>query len=206
MSRLLSQEQRETYALNIISQANLMLIENDYASITIMQLANNCNIAKGTIFNYFNSKEELFACVMDREMARFITMFSELFNKAKYTFEDLKRNFIKALQLLVEEHGNLLKLLTLEKDIIAPKLTESFSNKRAKNYESMFKSLSTMLKTKISILDDDNALQLLNSFFIIARGVQTADISKGEQLFNVTKSILACYLDGFEKNVWESQY
>lgn len=53
----------------ILEVATSMLGELGYSGITMAEVARRCGLAKGTLYLYFNSKEELFLAALQTELA-----------------------------------------------------------------------------------------------------------------------------------------
>lgn len=52
----------------ILTEAGVLLHEHPFARITMAQVATACGLAKGTLYLYFRSKEELFLALLEREL------------------------------------------------------------------------------------------------------------------------------------------
>lgn len=63
MARL-SKEQKEEIRKKILEQSNLLFIELGYDKTSTSKIAKKVGIAEGTIFNYFDSKADIFLEVM----------------------------------------------------------------------------------------------------------------------------------------------
>ncbi len=48
----------------ILKEAEQLLLSEGYAALSMRALAQRCNIAAGTVYNYFAGKDELIACIM----------------------------------------------------------------------------------------------------------------------------------------------
>jgi AcrR family transcriptional regulator len=53
----------------ILAVATRSLGRRQYASVTMAGIAEQCGLAKGTLYLYFNTKEELFLAALEREIA-----------------------------------------------------------------------------------------------------------------------------------------
>ena len=49
---------------DLLSEARRQMLDGGYDSVTIRSVDSSCDIAVGTVYNYFESKEYLVACVM----------------------------------------------------------------------------------------------------------------------------------------------
>lgn len=53
----------------ILAVATRSLGRRQYARVTMAEIAERCGLAKGTLYLYFNTKEELFLAALERELA-----------------------------------------------------------------------------------------------------------------------------------------
>ncbi len=66
--RARNDEDKQARAEAILCEAGGLLADHPYAKITMAQVAASCGLAKGTLYLYFRSKEELFLALLEREL------------------------------------------------------------------------------------------------------------------------------------------
>ena len=69
MPKVLSEKERKQKEEVILENAMEMFDASSFSEITMNALAKKCDMAKGTLFNYFPTKETLFSRLMYREYA-----------------------------------------------------------------------------------------------------------------------------------------
>ena len=74
----------------------------DYKSITLLEVANRCNIGKSTIYEYFSSKDEMIYGSIIYYLNNTIKFFSE--NIEITTFRVTLKTFIKALFIIMKSN------------------------------------------------------------------------------------------------------
>lgn len=57
---------------DIIEAAKMLFLEQDYASTTMQDVMKKLNIAKGTIYHYFKSKDEILDAVIDNMIENYL--------------------------------------------------------------------------------------------------------------------------------------
>lgn len=62
-----SKEQKLKKRTLLLNEVNKMYQSKGFDEIKILDVANNCDVSKGTVFNYFESKETLFLTLLIRE-------------------------------------------------------------------------------------------------------------------------------------------
>jgi AcrR family transcriptional regulator len=68
--RARKEEQKEERRQDIVDAAWQLFQETSYAAVTMAQVAERAGLAKGTLYLYFTTKEELFLCVIDQELGK----------------------------------------------------------------------------------------------------------------------------------------
>jgi len=63
------EEKKNLTRESIIDSASQLFSQNDYHEVMIEDVAKNANIAKGTVYNYFDSKEELYFSLIEQKMS-----------------------------------------------------------------------------------------------------------------------------------------
>lgn len=64
MPKIFSESDRESIRLNLLRNGRKMLEKKRYKDISVAEIAFESGIAKGTFYNFFNSKEEFFFEIM----------------------------------------------------------------------------------------------------------------------------------------------
>jgi AcrR family transcriptional regulator len=68
--RAITEQQKNERRQNILASARRLFEQEDFQSIAIAQIARNSGIAKGSVFLYFKTKEELFLCLTLEELEK----------------------------------------------------------------------------------------------------------------------------------------
>ncbi|MDB8858519.1 TetR/AcrR family transcriptional regulator [Pediococcus acidilactici] len=111
MTRGFSTAEKAQIKANLYAACEKSWVNVGYRKTNVDALCNKVGISKGAFYIFFNSKEELFADVMDRVQNRMINRM----NDAIADSPD-KRGFIKGFKRLYEEYdrGNWIKTLASE--------------------------------------------------------------------------------------------
>jgi len=73
----------------ILDSAKRMLAEKGYQGLTVREVAEECGIASGTVYNYFKSKEMLVATIIGNSWITTLTETDKAISKAKTVSEGL---------------------------------------------------------------------------------------------------------------------
>ena len=91
-------EDKQARRAAILSEAGSLLREHSYGRITMAQVAAACGLAKGTLYLYFRSKEELFLALLERELVDWLqTLRASLDSLPEVTAHDVGQAFAHSL-------------------------------------------------------------------------------------------------------------
>ncbi len=83
----------ENLYVDIQTVGKKILLEDGYNQMTLRLVASKCNIATGTIYNYFKSKDELVATIMFKDWKELLEKTSPKVAKAKKAIDGLELIF-----------------------------------------------------------------------------------------------------------------
>ena len=93
----------------IISACGKLYETMSFKDITIKEIANFTSFTRPSIYNYFQTKEEIFLALFQREYETWTEEINGLMPSGR---SDRRREFARALALTLEKRGRLLKLLS----------------------------------------------------------------------------------------------
>jgi len=152
----------------IISSAKTLFAEKGYEGTKLEDIADAAEFGKGTIYNYFSNKEEIFAAIIDEITQDYLNILTKI-NKSEKTF----LGFITALtnemiRFCREDYYSFLLLIRTKTEMSAIKHIKNsviVKNYLTKSSEIFEKKISTAIKNKeIRKIDP-------NSFIILYRSI-----------------------------------
>ncbi|KOY77710.1 TetR/AcrR family transcriptional regulator [Apilactobacillus kunkeei] len=168
-----SDEKQQKQAL-IAETALKMFEENDFYDISINAIAQRSHVAKGTVFNYFKTKENIFMHLLLVGYQDFFLQTLNQLQQAKLTtVEELKSFLLVNTKDLIENHLTLIKLNALRGPVLEGKASrEETIEGRKKLYEvheqlaqfmhDSFPSIDVKTANKIFIIQSSIASGLIN--------------------------------------------
>jgi AcrR family transcriptional regulator len=96
--------------LEIISTARQLFLQHDYEHTSMKDIMDKLKIAKGTIYHYFKSKEELLEAVVEQIVDDYLSELQTVFDKIQGNALDKLRVLINASNV-AEEKSELLEQL-----------------------------------------------------------------------------------------------
>jgi len=94
----------------IISAARDLFLKNEYEKTSMQDIITQLGIAKGTIYHYFNSKEELLDAVVENTVAEYIEKLKGVLDKTQGNALDRMRILIAAGNVTDEQSKTLEQL------------------------------------------------------------------------------------------------
>ena len=94
----------------IIKACEKLYKTENFKDITIKQIGENTTFSRTSIYNYFQTKEEIFLALFQKEYERWIDDLNEMYEQNSVLS---KEEFAKSLAHTVEERPTLLKLLSM---------------------------------------------------------------------------------------------
>lgn len=108
--RARKEEEKQARRDAILEVASKLLAREQFATITMAAMARRCGLAKGTLYLYFKSKEELFLAALERELAAW---FDELALEVMQTAAWDAQRFGEAVARSLGKREPLADLLTI---------------------------------------------------------------------------------------------
>lgn len=96
----------------IYKKAMQLFKEKGYEQVTVQEIADACDIAKGTFFNYFAKKDEILLYLGVSQIDYFVSHLAELENHTSLK-EQIENSLGDLLQRFLD-HGEIMKLAVLE--------------------------------------------------------------------------------------------
>jgi len=190
----------ETTNLNIQNQAFHLFATQGYAATSMRQIASSAGISLGSIYNHFNSKEEIFLAII-RTRHPFLTLLPAI---SDVEGEDL-RSFIgaavKKVVELTEENPEFINIFMIE-------ITE-FKGEHAKSLVFQlapeFQKFAARLRSYQSVTESISDLMLVRIFISVVFGFILSELLlKNVTLHELTEhsmdALISVLLDGIQKH------
>lgn len=94
----------------ILDAASRVFLEKGFEKSTVERIAVEAKVGKGTIYGYFDSKENLFIEMIKAGVTYVYNDLYQVFEQGK-SMEEVKHRFLQSALQLIHEHGDKLKIL-----------------------------------------------------------------------------------------------
>lgn len=157
--RARSQQEKEFRAIGIIDSAKKLYLENPTSLPEVAKIINQAGMAKGSFYNYFTSKEEIFLEILKREYKSWFYNFSAQHLSVNDHWEMFKPLISSEIFLKLCIHGQIKNSegISIEKrfefqefldshiEILSEKLSRDFKMKKSELKQNIQQSLSLIL-------------------------------------------------------------
>jgi len=121
MSNTLSTAQKDTKAQHIATAAGELFTQQAFADISVADIAQHAGVAKGTLFNYYHTKENIFMTLLLNGYQRyFVTLNATFRDDPVHTAQQLKERLLAETSHLVTDHATLVRLNALRGPVLEP--------------------------------------------------------------------------------------
>ncbi len=156
----------------ILAVAAGALRRREYAQLTMAELAEACGLAKGTLYLYFGTKEELFLATLERELAQwFDDLGAELLRVGPHT----PRSFATTVARGLAGRPTLVELLPLLHTVLEHNLGEDTALGFKRMLRDKLLAGGRLVEAVLSLREGDGARLLLRAHAVVVGLRQLAD-------------------------------
>lgn len=159
----------------LIAETALNLFEeNDFYDISINAIAQRSHVAKGTVFNYFKTKENIFMHLLLVGYQNFFLQTLNQLQQAKLTtIDELKSFLLMNTKDLIENHLTLIKLNALRGPVLEGKASREETIEGRKKLYEIHEQLGQYIHDSFPSIDVKTA----NKIFIIQSSITSGLIN-----------------------------
>lgn len=152
----------------IINACEKLYENNNFKDITIKSIGEKTTFSRTSIYNYFQTKEEIFLALFAREYDRWIEDLNKMYEKNKTM---TKEEFADNLAKTVAKRKNLLKLLSMNMYDMEEnsRMKELIEFKRA--YGNSIKMVKKCIDKFFTKMSEDEKEEFIFSFFPLMYGI-----------------------------------
>lgn len=151
-----------------------LYIENNYKLPSVIEIAKRARIAKGTIYIYFNSREEIFLGILEAQIHKW---FDHIENSIDMT-NPCTESIVDSICNFIHSNNNFLPLLSILNTILEKNLDNNITYEFKKRTVRRLKIMSNKIAHKFVNIDEESAAKLLLQGYALIIGLwQVTDFS-----------------------------
>jgi len=171
--RAVSDEQKKERREKILGEALKLYEKFSYKSVSISDIAKNSGVAKGTVFLYFKTKEELFAYLTMQQIDKWFNVLDfELERLKKGRKKNSKDQIIKIHKKLIESHPVLLRLFAILNTTIEQNISENVALEFKERVAGRLFQAGNHLEGCLSFLKTGGGSKLILKIYALIIGFQ----------------------------------
>jgi AcrR family transcriptional regulator len=192
----------------ILKSARTLFFKKGFNNVTVDEIAKSSELGKGSIYLYFNSKEEIYAQILLNDIEDFNQQVSVLLNKKKIA-ADLLVEFSNIYVDFFFNDGELFRILMTymlqpAKMNLTEKLNSQILTANARSIDVIGKILKLGVSSKefsanINIKQNQNAIWGLLNGIISLYIFSGSPIKRRERINSTIKLALEVFIKGFKK-------
>jgi AcrR family transcriptional regulator len=192
----------------ILKSARTLFFRKGFNNVTVDEIAKSSELGKGSIYLYFNSKEEIYAQILLNDIEDFNQQVSVLLNKKKIA-ADLLVEFSNIYVDFFFNDGELFRILMTymlqpAKMNLTEKLNSQILTANARSIDVIGKILKLGVSSKefsanINIKQNQNAIWGLLNGIISLYIFSGSQIKRRERINSTIKLALEVFIKGFKK-------
>jgi AcrR family transcriptional regulator len=113
----------------IVQAAIETFMDRDYSQVKMEEIAESAGVGKGTVYEYFRSKEELFFESITQAVEAYIALFNRYFKASASCWDNL-RNLMYVQLIFLQENRSWVRFLYSERPIQVDGLEQWFMERR----------------------------------------------------------------------------
>lgn len=168
MSNVLTSTEKKQHAEKIANVAMKLFKQSSYNQISMKQIAEGVGMSKGTLFNYYKNKEDLFMTLL---LVGYQNYFSELIKQLKKQplsdKKDLYLFLVNEVKNLIDNHSSLVRLNALRGPIFEGKADLTKTKIQREKLYLKSDELSQLIKKQVGNINTE----LLNHIFVIQSAI-----------------------------------
>ena len=212
--RAITEQQKNERRRKILASARRLFEREDFQTITIAQIARKSGIAKGSVFLYFKTKEELFLCLTLEELEKWNDEFDKRLKEIVHGKTAKSSDLLDIIDSTLMNNSILIRLLAMVNVI----LEQNIGYKQAKQFKRALleRALHTghLLDKSVSFFRTGDGVRFYLYLYILIIGLHQASnpapiIKKvlrhpDFHVFDINfrsyfLEMLKCLLDGMER-------
>jgi len=140
---------QQDHKIKILEAAEKIFAKKGFYPTTIEEVAKKARLAKGTIYLYFNSKEDLFFLVIERKLDILLSKVEEELKGPGSPSQRIKRVIAVHLKFL-EENGDFFKIMEGFSESLKEKLEKKLKNRVIQKQSYYIEMLGKLIQEAIN--------------------------------------------------------
>ncbi len=168
----------------ILRAARKLFFDKGFRSVTVENIAHRAEISKGSVYIYFNSKEEIYTQILFTEIEKFHKKIENILQDENHAFEVMEKFFRIYLDFFISDRELFRILMNFMLHPEDANLTPEFSNHIIKSTNKTIKIIENIILFGIQRGEfpaSVNIVQCRNALWGLLNGVISLHLFTGEE-------------------------
>jgi len=161
MARAITETAKAAKANHILEKAYELYEKGTFKSIKMIDIANASGVSKGTMFNYFSTKEKLFLEILKREyQVRFENLISSFKKQNVLDFEGFKNIILNEMESILLEDSVLMRLTAIMHNILEENLDYETALSFKLDFHNFMMTIANIIVERVDCITLDDCKNL----------------------------------------------
>lgn len=172
--RAITEQQKNERRRNVLASARRLFEQEDFQSITIAQIARKSGIAKGSVFLYFKTKEELFLCLTLEELEKWNDEFDRRLEEIVHGKTAKSSDLLDLIDSTLMNNSILIRLLAMVNVILEQNIGYKQANQFKRALLERARHTGELLDKSISFFRTGDGVRFYLYLYILIIGLHQA--------------------------------
>ena len=174
--RAIYDDEKEARRSELLAAARRLFLEHDGRLATVTEVAARAGVAKGTVYLYFQTKEELYVTHYEELMTALLARLRAVCTDGRH---DVRAGIVDAICAFVEEQPDFLRLASLMNGVLEQNLSDEFIEAYKSRLGDALVATAVAITQALAPLTLDEATRLFLRSYALALGLwQQADLPR----------------------------
>jgi len=197
--RAIYDDEKEARRAELLAAARALFVENDGRLATVIEVAERAGVAKGTVYLYFQTKEEIYVAQYEELMTALLARMRDACARGG---ADVRARVVDAICGFVAEQPDLLRLGGLMNGVLEQNVSAEFVEEYKTRLGVALIATATAITEALAPLSFEDATQLFLRSYAITLGLwQQADLPRVVRSLLARRADLAFYEIDFAREL-----
>lgn len=178
MPRRLTEEEKKNKEKLIVDTATQMFDEQPYVAVTMSDLAKRCNMAKGSLFRYYATKETIFSKILYNEYAVWAKgEMKALSHIDKFTKESYRAFIKEQTHVVVAQRDRLVRLVSIKRAILDKNVAIEVLAEEVEGLRNSIRGIAKMTVQRMDFMTEEDVFKFYEVRHIAVVGAYNLSLS-----------------------------
>ncbi|MDK2124680.1 TetR/AcrR family transcriptional regulator [Parachitinimonas caeni] len=169
--RAIADEDKQARRDSLLAAARSLYLEDTRQLPAVSRIAEAAGLAKGTVYLYFQTKEEIFTALLDQEFSALLDRLTEHFLTASGTPWERVNLFLEFYAKYLQEHPEFLRLAAMANSVLEQNLAQDHVYNFKLQLAQRLERTGNALESALSVLETGSGARLMVRTYALTLGL-----------------------------------